>query len=277
MTAQATAGQAGLDPAAVLRQGVHGSAQGSGPHTSDLTIDELIAVHSVGYDAVELVTGNAVVSIPYGAWTITDGEILDASRAHHGAFELATKRLLDECHAAHGEGVVGVDVTVKQSGHGVEVSLTGTAIRSVESETASASPFASDLSGQDFAMLVRAGWRPVGLALGASYMHVTRSSVGQVIGRVGQNTELTLMTESLYAAREAAMERMQSNAIALGGRGVVDVKVTEGTIGTFAKAVAFAAYGTVIVPGAAGHQLVSPMAVLPMDDPVEEFEATSLK
>lgn len=276
MTGRPPAPHAVNDPATVLRQGLRGEGTGSGSHTSDLTIDELLAVHSVGYDALELVTGNASVSIPLGAWSMANGEITEASSAHHRAFELATSRMLDECSKARGDGVVGVDVHVRQVAHCVEVDLTGTAVRRVGATAPKSPPFASDLSGQDFALLVRTGWGPVGLALGVSYVHITRSSMGQVLGRVGQNTELTAMTEALYAAREAAMERMQSAAITLGGHGVVDVKVAEGPIGTFSRAVAFAAYGTAVALGAPAHLPLAPLPVVALDDPVQQFEATSL-
>jgi len=267
----------GHDPAAILRRGLDGTTPGSGPHTSDLSIDELLAIHAVGYDALELVTGNSTISIPLMAWTLSRDEVTEASFAHRHAFETATSRLLAECAAAGGEGVVGVDVHVRQVGHGVSVDLTGTAVRRIDShESTRAHPFASDLSGQAFAKLKMAGWRPVGLALGASYMHVQRATASQVLGRVGQNVELTTMTEALYAARESAMERMQSMAIAFGAHGVVEVKVREGPIGSFSRAVLFAAYGTAVVLDAPAHVHLAPMAVLSLDDRVTQFEATSL-
>ena len=182
----------GHEPAAILRRGFDDGVAGSGPHTSDLSIDELLAIHAVGFDALELVTGNSTISIPLMAWTRNRDEVTEASFAHRHAFEAATSRLLAECAAAGGEGVVGVDVHVRQVGHGVSVDLTGTAVRRVDrSGPRPTRPFASDLSGQGFAKLLLAGWRPVGLALGASYMHVQRSSASQVLGRVGQNVELT--------------------------------------------------------------------------------------
>ena len=172
---------------------------------------------------------------------------------------------------------MGVDVHVRQLGHGVSVDLTGTAVRRIEGHQGKAAhPFASDLSGQGFAKLTMAGWRPVGLVLGASYMHVQRATAGQLLGRVGQNVELTTMTEALYAARESAMERMQSSAIALGANGVVEVKVQEGPIGSFSRAVLFAAYGTAVVLDAPAHVHLAPMVVLSLDDVDVQFEATSL-
>jgi len=101
--------------------------------------------------------------------------------------------------------------------------------------------------------------------------------VGTTMKQSGQNVELTNFTEAMYAAREAAMERMQASAIALGGTGVVEVKVTEGPM-TFANhAVGFTAFGTVVRLIADEHRNLGALMVLPMDDPVVAFDATSLR
>ena len=72
------------------------------------------------------------------------------------------------------------------------------------------------------------------------------------------------------------MERMQSMAINFGAHGVVEVKVAEGPIGSFSRAVLFAAYGTAVVLDAPAHIPTAPMVVLSLDDPLPQFEASSL-
>ena len=89
-------------------------------------------------------------------------------------------------------------------------------------------PFVSDLSARDFTLLQRAGWMPVGLAFGASFVYAPRRTAGTAIKQKSQNVELTNYTEAMYSARESAMERMQHSALEVGGQGVVEVKVTEG-------------------------------------------------
>ena len=58
-------------------------------------------------------------------------------------------------------------------------------------------------------MLMIAGWEPLGLATGASFVFAPRRSMGAVVQQQTQNVELTNFTEAMYAAREAAMQRMQ--------------------------------------------------------------------
>ena len=92
-----------------------------------------------------------------------------------------------------------------------------------------------------------------------------------------QNIELTNFTEAMYSARESAMERMQQAALAMDGTGVVEVKVTEGPMDFARHAVSFTAYGTVVHLVAAEHRTLSPRMILPMDDPVQEFDISSLR
>ena len=61
-----------------------------------------------------------------------------------------------------------------------------------------------------------------------------------------QNVELTNYTEAMYSARESAMEKMQRSALAVGGQGVVEVKVTEGPMSFARHAVGFTAWGTAL-------------------------------
>ena len=117
----------------------------------------------------------------------------------------------------------------------------------------------------------------MGLAVGASFVYAPRRSASVAIKQKSQNVELTNFTEAMYAARESAMERMQTAAIALGGTGVVEVKVTEGPMDFAHHAVGFTAYGTVVRLSADGHRTLGARMVLPMDDPVVGFVAASLR
>lgn len=197
--------------------------------TSDLSIDEELVLHSIGWEPVALVTGTSVHSVPYGVWSWGQGEIKWASQAYARSFARATERIHAECTKAGAQGVVGVHVDWEINRHHIDVTLVGTAVRPVTWNGLSADPiFVSDLSGRDFALLHRAGWTPLGLAAGASFVYAPRRSMGTAMKQKGLNVELTNFTEAMYAAREAAMERMQSAALELEGTGVVEVKVTEG-------------------------------------------------
>ena len=149
--------------------------------TSDLSIDEGLLLHSVGWEPVDLVFGVGVASVPMGVWNWGQGEIAAASAAHNLAVRGAAARLAQECARVGGEGVVGVRVDIEVHPHHIEVDLVGTATRPVGS-TPRGAPFVSDLGGRDFALLTQAGWRPVGLAFGASFVYSPRRRAATALG-----------------------------------------------------------------------------------------------
>ena len=256
----------------------HEPARGTGRMTSDLSIDEELVLHSIGWEPVELVSGVSMHSIPVGVWNWGQGEIGYASAAYARSFANATERIHEQCTKAGGRGVVGVHVEWAVERHHIEVALTGTAVRPVGATGLGTDPvFVSDLSGRDFALLHNAGWAPLGLAAGASFVYAPRRSMGATMKQSGQNVELTNFTEAMYAARESAMERMQTAALDLGGTGVVEVKVTEGPMEFAHHAVGFTAYGTVVRLVAEEHRHPGARMVLPMDDPVVRFDAAALR
>jgi uncharacterized protein YbjQ (UPF0145 family) len=246
--------------------------------TSDLSIDEELVLHSIGWEPVELVCGVSIHSVPMGVWNWGQGEITYASTAYARSFAGATDRIHDQCAKVGGHGVVGVHVERAVHRHHIDVALVGTAVRPVRSKRHSAdSVFVSDLSGRDFTLLRASGWEPLGLAVGASFVYAPRRSMGTTMKQKGQNVELTNFTEAMYAARESAMERMQQSALAMQGTGVVEVKVTEGPMDFAHHAVGFTAYGTVVRLVADEHRNLGARMILPLDDPVRSFDATSLR
>ena len=270
-----------LEAATVLAGGRSSAASpraGAASMTSDLSIDEELTLHSVGWEPVELVCGASVHSVPVGVWNWGQGEISYASVAYAQSFAAATVRIHGECAKAGGHGVVGVHVEAEVHRYHVDVALVGTAVRPVGAKRAApAAVFVSDLSGRDFSLLTAAGWVPLGLAVGASFVYAPRRSAGTVLKQSSQNVELTNFTEAMYSAREAAMERMQESALGMGGTGVVEVKFSEGPMAFARHAVAFTAYGTAVRLVADRHRKMDPMVVLPLDDPVRDFDVTSLR
>jgi uncharacterized protein YbjQ (UPF0145 family) len=253
------------------------TAGATGAMTSDLSIDEELNLHSIGWEPVELVTGISLFSIPYGYWNWGQGEIVAASNAHSQAFVTATSRLQSETAKAGGHGVVGMHIERAIHPTHVEISLVGTAVRPVGAGAINGSHiFTSDLTARDFTMLMIAGWEPVGLAAGASFVFAPRRSMSTVIQQQSQNVELTNFTEAMYSAREAAMERMQSDALAMKGTGVVDVKVLEGPMRFASHAVGFVALGTVVRLAQDAHQPIHPITVVSLNDAAVDFDAQTL-
>ncbi len=251
--------------------------------TSDLSVDEALLLHAAGWEPLDLVCGVAVVSVPVGVWNWGRGAISLASDAHDAAVDQAARQLRGECGKVHGHGVVGVRVEVAVRTHHIDVELVGTAVRPMDgkdprgSDAAQAMPFVSDLSARDFTLLQRAGWIPVGLAFGASFVYAPRRTAGAAMKQTTQNVELTNYTQAMYSARESAMEKMQRSALQAGGQGVVEVKVTEGPMSFARHAVGFTAWGTAVRLMAEAHQFVRPEVVLSLDDAVVTFEAESLR
>lgn len=254
------------------------AAGGSRPSTSDLSVDEVLLLHSAGWEPVDLVCGVSVGSVPVATWTLGVGDVGIATEAHGLAVGAAASRLRSECATAGGHGVVGVTVEIEVAPHHIDVALTGTAIRPADARRGPVGdPFVSDLSARDFTLLERAGWTPLGLAVGAGFVTAPRRAAGTALRQSTQNVELTNLTEAMYGARETAMERMQQQALALGGTGVVAVHVDEGPMPFARHVVRFAAWGTAVRLAGDAHRSVSPEVVLALDDVVVLFEAGSLR
>ena len=103
----------------------------------------------------------------------------------------------------------------------------GTAVRRCDGASwrnAKGMPFQSDLSGQDFWLLVRAGYRPVGFVMGNCVYYIPPRLLKAA---ATDSRELSEYTHALYDARELAIERLQDEAEAIGATGVVGVTVAE--------------------------------------------------
>jgi len=129
-------------------------------------------------------------------------------------------------------------------------------------------PFTCDLSGEDFWALVRGGFRPMSLVMGVCVYHIAHQGLRAWFTQVGQNVENVPFTQGMYDARETAMGRMQAEAQAAGGTGVVGVNVHEGHHGWDAHVLEFFVVGTAVAPILdEGHELHKPpRLVLSMGD-----------
>jgi uncharacterized protein YbjQ (UPF0145 family) len=101
--------------------------------------------------------------------------------------------------------------------------------------------FTSDLSVNEFLLVKEVGFQPLGLVMGSSIFHVGFHPV-----RPGISEELTTLTQALYHARELAMVRMEEEADALGGDGIVAVRLTLKIHTWGAIVIEFLAIGTAV-------------------------------
>jgi uncharacterized protein YbjQ (UPF0145 family) len=219
----------------------------SGTWGSALSTEEFAAIRSVGFEPAGQVLGAAVYNIGFtggyncpGAWsgfggyaqayrsvTQVSGQGGYASfgpltQAMYAARHQAIDRMLAECAELGGHGIVGVSLTIGSfPAGGLEFKAIGTAVRAPGSAPPS-QPFSSDLSGQDFAKLIRAGWVPAGLALGISVgaRHDDWLTVGQTRWGAG-NAEVTGYTELVNDTRHDARVQLENDVRRIGGEGVV--------------------------------------------------------
>jgi uncharacterized protein YbjQ (UPF0145 family) len=224
--------------------------------TSDLSVDEFLLVEQAGFEALGLVMGSSIyhVGFQWQKWTVSQ-ELVVLTKAMLEARELAMTRMEEEADLLGADGVVGVRLIFKQYAmdEGVlEFQAIGTAIHHRERKgsyrTKDNRPFTSDLSGQDLWKLVRAGYRPVSLSMGACVYHIAHLSFMQALKQVGRNQEMKVYTDATYAARELALERMQAEAVERGGIGIVGARVEESNWGWGANAIEFFAVGTAVIP-----------------------------
>jgi len=100
--------------------------------------------------------------------------------------------------------------------------------------------FTSDLSVNEFLLVKEVGFQPLGLVMGSSIFHVGFHPVR------GISEELTTLTQALYHARELAMVRMEEEADALGGDGIVAVRLTLKIHQWGSNVIEFLAIGTAV-------------------------------
>ena len=147
--------------------------------TSDLSVNEFLLVREAGFRPLGLVLGSSIyhVGLQVGRWG-KNQELDVLSQAMYHARELAMTRMEAEADALAADGIVGVrlDVEMKEFGSDIaEFIAVGTAVKAEEGAGGGGvdnwrnnknQPFTSDLSGQDFWTLIRAGYAPLGMVDG---------------------------------------------------------------------------------------------------------------
>ena len=249
-----------LPPAANARLA---EIRGSGTWGSALTADEFTSIKSSGFEPVGQVLGAAVYNVgftggyacpaygggyglgrvgmfgssPYVSVTATSGSGTLGSyaplvRTMYEARRKALSRMTEECQALGGHGVVGVRLTIGGfPAGGLEFKAIGTAVRAPGGAPL-LQPFTSDLSGQDFAKLIMAGWVPAALVLGIAIgaRHDDWVTVTQTRWGSG-NTEVQGYTDLVNATRHDARHQLEQDVARHGAEGVVlqemDVRVGE--------------------------------------------------
>jgi uncharacterized protein YbjQ (UPF0145 family) len=239
--------------------------------TSDLSVNEFLLVKESGFEPLGLVLGSSIYHIGYqqASWN-QNQEMGVLTQAMYHARELAMTRMEEEADALGADGVVGVRLDIGRYEWGADLAefiAVGTAVKHREGELHRAPngrPFTSDMSGQDFATLLRAGYRPAGLVMGNCVYHVARQGMLASLKQVGRNVEMVNFTQALYEARELAMERLQTEADQAQAEGIVGARIIERSHGWGSHVIEFFAIGTAVVSTNPNHQIEKPALVLPL-------------
>lgn len=228
----------GLPPVARARIA---RASADGVRTSLLSTAGALSLQAGGFEAVGEVLGSTVMQISwtgfggcgwygagaggfYGPGTVTSGSAarwsgykpyVDAIK--HGR-NTALSRLVQEAAALGADGVVGIKMTdARMDNNKREFMALGTAVRSRGGQRPK-TPFTTDLSGQDVAKLLSAGWVPAGMAYGISVAirhddWATRQQSGVWAG----NMEVAGYTELINHVRHDARREFAASAARIGG------------------------------------------------------------
>lgn len=241
--------------------------------TSDLSINEFLLIREAGFDPVGLVMGSSIYHIGFQFSGLFQNQEMDVlTQAMYHARELAMTRMEEEADVLGADGIVGVrlDVNRYEWGEGLaEFMAVGTAIRHRQGEhyrTYKNRPFTSDLNGQDFWTLLRAGYRPISLVMGTCVYHVAHQGLMKSLKQMGRNVEMENYTQALYDARELALSRMQAEAEAETAEGIVGGQVHESNHGWGSHVIEYFAVGTAITSISAEHTIPTPTLILPMTD-----------
>jgi uncharacterized protein YbjQ (UPF0145 family) len=107
--------------------------------------------------------------------------------------------------------------------------------------------FTSDFSVNEFLLVRKAGFEPIGLCVGSCIYHL-----GIQYASWSQNQELNMLSQAMYEARELAMSRMREEARGMGADGIVGVELTVKRLEWDQHILEFMAIGTGVVH-AHGH------------------------
>lgn len=240
--------------------------------TSDLSVNEFLLVKEAGFHPVGFVMGSSIfhLGIQTRKWGSSQ-ELTKLSEAMYTARELAMTRMEKEADELGADGVVGVRLDVNYYEWGsdaAEFVAMGTAVKAGDGRSyrnLKGQPFTSDLSGQDFWRLWQTGHVPLGLVMGNCVYHIAHRGMAQALGSIGQNVELTNVTEALYDARELAMNRMQDEAEALSATGIVGVRLEEKSHQWGSHTIEFLAIGTAISRREGNVELPKPVTTISLD------------
>lgn len=206
--------------------------------SSDLSVQEFALLAGLGVQPLTQVMGSSIYNVGWQpVYYNVPTEVSVLSGAYNECRRLALSRLLEEAGLAAADAVVGV--RIEEGSHdwaarAIEFIAVGTAVRLVpHMRHPDGGTVLTDLTGQEFVQLCKAGVRPIGIAAHTSVHYVPASwqtaqaTSGGWSGASWVNQELADFTAGVYAAREKAVSATVDQARELGADGLVGVQIGE--------------------------------------------------
>ncbi len=248
---------------------VHANGASDGLFTSAGDAQELYCHMDAGYLPIQHVFGNVAYSMGVGGGilgtlkTLGRGEIREFSDVFNHTRHAALDRVVAEARRDRANAVVGIRTVIQPWAGLHEMMMSGTATFNAALPSSTiANPVTSDLTGEELWAMTSLGYAPVKLLMSTSIY-----SLGIVGGFLSAfksfvKGEINELTQMIHNAREIAVERLKSEADALGAAEVIGVKTYIAEIGS--GLVEFMAIGTAMTttPGVAvSNPTLPPQAI----------------
>jgi uncharacterized protein YbjQ (UPF0145 family) len=202
--------------------------------TSDLSVPEFALAGRHGLEPLTQVMGTSMYHVGWqavsrGFFGATSQELGTLTEAYNDCRRRALARLRQEADLVGADGVVGVRIATARYDWGsdlVEFQAIGTAVRGAALRGPRGAAL-TNLSGQDVALLLDSGHRPVGVVGATSVFYGQLYTWGQPIPMSGwgagrwMNVEMEGATQTWYHARHRVLSGLTAEAAALGADGIV--------------------------------------------------------
>jgi len=205
---------------------------------SDLSVREFLLTKESGIQPIGQVMGTCNFNVSYfGSYTSANratGVLQDITKAQSHARKIAIDRMKQEARLMGASGVIGVRITSKPPDLGrphTEFTAFGTAVK-MPGYGEGCEPFTSDLNGQEFWQLVKAGYHPKSVVMGVCsyYIWTDWTASQQMYGTFGlgsfKNQEVTSYTRGFMVARSHALLALTAETKSLDADGAVGMHIS---------------------------------------------------
>jgi uncharacterized protein YbjQ (UPF0145 family) len=212
---------------------------------------ELYCQMDCGFHPIKFVFGNVAYSIGIGGGIVgalksmARGEVPQFTEIFNTTRHLALQRITAEARNAGANAVVGVRTSIIPFRGMQEMVMIGTASRHPALPAqADQAPVTSDLTNEEMWNLIHLGYMPIKLLLGVSvYSLGIVGGIASVFKGLSRG-EIPELTSLIYEAREKAIERIKTEAAAVGADDVVGIKTYVYQLG--GGTIEFMAMGTAV-------------------------------